>query len=184
MLHYPYFIMNRGYIKSRLTYYIGDIVYGANDGIITTFAVIAGASGAGFSSTVIIVLGIANLVADGFSMGASSYLSLRSEQAVASASSEMHGRSPVWDGVVTFIAFVIAGTLPILPFLIPAAAAHAFIVSAIATGCAFFFVGSARSLVTKVNPFIAGFEMLAVGGVASGIAYGLGSFVEAFVRSM
>ena len=36
-------------LKERLTYYIGDIVYGANDGIITTFAVIAGAAGAGFS---------------------------------------------------------------------------------------------------------------------------------------
>jgi VIT1/CCC1 family predicted Fe2+/Mn2+ transporter len=59
--------------------YLGDLVYGANDGIITTFAVVAGATGANLSSGLIIILGLANLVADGFSMGASSFLSHSSE---------------------------------------------------------------------------------------------------------
>ena len=59
--------------------YIKDIVYGANDGTITTFAVVTGAVGAGFSTTVIIVLGFANLFADGFSMAASNFLGTRSE---------------------------------------------------------------------------------------------------------
>lgn len=170
-----------GNMRSRLAYYIGDIVYGANDGIITTFAVVAAAAGAGVSSTIIIILGIANLVADGFSMGASSYISLRSEQQVASASNESLQRSPFFDGLVTFISFVIAGFLPLVPFFIPAAAANAFAVSCIAAGTAFFFVGAARSFVIQKNPFTAGLEMLIVGGIASGIAYGLGSFVERLV---
>lgn len=58
--------------------YIGDLVYGSNDGIITTFAVVSGAAGAAISSGVIIVLGVANLIADGISMGVSSYLSNKS----------------------------------------------------------------------------------------------------------
>lgn len=58
--------------------YLPDFVYGANDGIVTTFAVVAGAAGALLSPGVIIILGIANLLADGFSMGASNFLSLRS----------------------------------------------------------------------------------------------------------
>lgn len=65
--------------------YIGDLVYGANDGIITTFAVVAGASGASLSSAVIIILGVANLFADGISMGASNFLGKRSEQDFARA---------------------------------------------------------------------------------------------------
>ena len=60
--------------------YIGDIVYGANDGVITTFAVIAGAVGASFSPSVVVILGFANLLADGISMGASNYLGIRSEE--------------------------------------------------------------------------------------------------------
>lgn len=68
--------------------YIGDYVYGANDGIITTFAVVAGASGAMLSSTVVIILGLANLVADGISMGASNYLGAKSEHDYALAQKE------------------------------------------------------------------------------------------------
>lgn len=60
--------------------YIGDFVYGANDGLITTFAVVAGAAGAGFSPWVIIILGLANLLADGLSMGASRFLSITAER--------------------------------------------------------------------------------------------------------
>lgn len=59
--------------------YIHDIVYGGVDGIVTTFAVVSGAIGAGFDIKVIIVLGIANLIGDGTSMGLGSYLSVKSE---------------------------------------------------------------------------------------------------------
>ncbi len=168
------------YVKSRFKYYLGDIIYGANDGIITTFAVISGAAGAGFSSTVIIVLGIANLTADGFSMAASKYLALKSEQSVNQVGSRK--RVAFNDAVATFGAFVIAGSLPVIPFLVPAAAEHAFPVSASATAVAFFLVGAARAFVIPKHAARAGFEMLLVGGVAAGIAYGLGSWVETLIK--
>lgn len=63
---------------SRLGPVIHDIVYGAHDGIVTTFAVVAGTVGADLPGGIILVLGAANLFADGFSMGAGAYLSSRS----------------------------------------------------------------------------------------------------------
>lgn len=54
--------------------YMGDAVLGAVDGSITTFAVVAGAIGGGFTNAVIIVLGLAKLIADGLSMAVSNYL--------------------------------------------------------------------------------------------------------------
>jgi vacuolar iron transporter family protein len=60
--------------------YLGDAVLGGIDGGVTTFAVVAGAAGAGFPGIVVIVLGLANLVADGFSMAASNYLSAKSQR--------------------------------------------------------------------------------------------------------
>jgi vacuolar iron transporter family protein len=60
--------------------YIGDAVLGAIDGGITSFVVVAGAVGAGFSSAVIIILGFASLLADGFSMAASNFLGTKSEK--------------------------------------------------------------------------------------------------------
>jgi VIT1/CCC1 family predicted Fe2+/Mn2+ transporter len=59
--------------------YLPDAVLGAIDGTVTTFAVVAGSIGAGFSSTVAIVLGLANLLADGFSMAVSNFQATRSE---------------------------------------------------------------------------------------------------------
>ncbi|HUF61127.1 MAG TPA: VIT1/CCC1 transporter family protein [Verrucomicrobiales bacterium] len=63
-----------------------DLVYGAIDGAVTTFAVVSGVAGAGLPNSVIIVLGLANLFADGFSMAASNFLGCRAEnQAKAKA---------------------------------------------------------------------------------------------------
>lgn len=59
--------------------YIKDIVYGSIDGIITTFAVVSGVVGASLSSGIIIILGLANLFADGISMAIGNYLSTKSE---------------------------------------------------------------------------------------------------------
>ena len=59
--------------------YLRDFVYGAIDGTVTTFAIISGVAGAGLSVAVIFVLGLANLIADGFSMGVSNFLATRSD---------------------------------------------------------------------------------------------------------
>lgn len=58
---------------------LSDAVLGGIDGCVTTFAVVAGAFGAGFSSTVALVLGFANLLADGFSMAVSNYESVKAQ---------------------------------------------------------------------------------------------------------
>ncbi len=59
--------------------YLGEFVYGAVDGTVTTFAVVAGASGASLSSGIVIILGFANLIADGFSMAVGNFLSERAQ---------------------------------------------------------------------------------------------------------
>jgi VIT1/CCC1 family predicted Fe2+/Mn2+ transporter len=60
--------------------YLGEFVYGGIDGSVTTFAVVAGSVGANLDSSVILILGFANLLADGFSMSVGAYLSSKSEQ--------------------------------------------------------------------------------------------------------
>lgn len=57
--------------------YVRDFVYGGIDGAITTFAVVAGVVGASLSAKVILILGLANLLADGFSMAASNYSGMK-----------------------------------------------------------------------------------------------------------
>ncbi|MGB7348021.1 MAG: VIT1/CCC1 transporter family protein [Pirellulaceae bacterium] len=59
--------------------YLSDFVYGAIDGTVTTFAVVSGVAGADLSSSIVIILGFANLIGDGFSMAASNFLGTRTD---------------------------------------------------------------------------------------------------------
>jgi len=59
--------------------YLRDFVYGAIDGAVTTFAVVAGVAGAKLSAGIVVILGVANLVGDGFSMAVSNFLGTRAE---------------------------------------------------------------------------------------------------------
>ena len=65
--------------QARRPNYLRDWVYGGIDGAVTTFAVVSGVAGAQLSSRVIIILGLANLLADGFSMAASNYSGTKTE---------------------------------------------------------------------------------------------------------
>lgn len=221
---------------SGLSAYIKDMVYGANDGIITTFAIISASVGGGFSSAVIIVLGIANLLADGFSMAASNFLGSRSENDLFrkekkreldeveqmpdkerqeirevfqhhnfnAADSEklvelVSRNKEFWvdfmmryelgmnvpeegsewkSAALTFVAFVFAGSLPLLPFAVFNVGDAAFVYSSIATALALFFVGAARYFVTHVNWVVSGLEMLLVGGIAASVSYGVGYLIS------
>lgn len=86
-------IHGQSHFLTRYQAYLGEFVYGGIDGCVTTFAVVAGAVGAGLSSTVIIILGFANLLADGFAMSVGAYLSKRSEI----DNYERHKRTEYWE---------------------------------------------------------------------------------------
>ena len=76
--HTPAAVRERLGAQPRVSY-LRDFVYGAIDGTVTTFAVVAGVEGASLNASVVIILGIANLVADGFSMAVSNYLGAQAE---------------------------------------------------------------------------------------------------------
>lgn len=218
--------------------YLADFVYGANDGIITTFAVVTGAVGASIAPGVIVILGIANLFADGFSMGASSFLSTISERNLHASirqeqeydieyhpdiareevrsilkkwnvpreileklTSVFTRKKTIWrdfimkhefdvpeegndkpfqHGLATFTAFVIAGFLPILPYILHIGNEHQrFIISIIMTCITLFGVGASQSLLTNKKWWLkSGGNMLLVGGIAACISYGVGFLVK------
>ena len=79
MEHSPHKIRQRLSAGHRPDY-LPDFIYGAIDGTVTTFAVVSGVAGAELSSSIVIVLGLANLVGDGFSMAASNYSGTRVER--------------------------------------------------------------------------------------------------------
>jgi vacuolar iron transporter family protein len=168
-------------MKEIAQHYLRDLVYGANDGIITTFAVVAGVAGGALSARAVLIVGAANLIADGLSMGVGNYLGIRSQESVRAARGlPEEESSPVKHAGLTFLAFVVAGAIPLVPYVMVPAADIRF--SAAGTFIALFGVGALRSVVTIDRWWIAGLEMLALGVVVAGAAYGAGAIVGAAIR--
>jgi vacuolar iron transporter family protein len=160
-------------------HYIRDVVYGANDGLITTFAVVAGVTGGELSQRAVLIVGAANLFADGLSMGVGNYLSIRSnESARAAQDLPEEEASPARHGLATFLAFFAAGSVPLMPYVLPLVHTRSLGASIVLTFGALFVVGSLRALVTIDRWWAAGLEMLGLGVVVALAAYGSGAFVS------
>lgn len=234
--HTPEAIENR--IKSAKEHsYLGDFVLGAVDGTVTTFAIVAGAAGAGLSAGVACVLGLANVVADGFSMAASNYLKSRADRHIVDRfrkMEEMHidqipesereeirqifagkgfdsplleeivevitrdrqrwvdtmlmeewglqleSPSPFRAGLTTFIAFLIAGLVPLLPLFFGKwlAGSNIFLASSILTALSFLFIGVVRGWLTDRKLIVTASETLFIGGTAAALAYFIGVWLK------
>jgi vacuolar iron transporter family protein len=161
---------------------MGDGVFAASDGIVTTFAIVAGAAGAQFSTNVVLILGFANLLADGFSMASGNYLGVKSELEYEKNEGDKvveSSSAPIRHGVVTFFTFNLAGFIPLAPFVI--GVERGFAMSTVLVGVALFLVGALRSRFTKRNIFFSGFESFAVGGFAAFVAYLVGFVLERYI---
>lgn len=171
-------------IKVHFEDYLREFVYGGIDGAVTTFAVVAGATGAGFSATVVIVLGFANLIADGVSMAVGSYLSTKSELEVETKKGKTREEdvSPVINGVTTFAAFVVVGLVPLLSYTVDlfteGTVPHQFAISCVLTALAFIIIGLIKSKVARTSRVRGVLETLILGAIAAAFAYGLGSVLE------
>lgn len=239
--HSPEVIADRLSAKTEHSY-LGDAVLGAIDGCVTTFAVVSGVVGANLSHRVVVILGLANLIADGFSMAVSNYQKSKSDRqrveqfrkieaqhieevpegereeirqifarkgfqgpileeivAVITRDREqwidtmiteelglqLDSPSPIKSALVTFLAFVTVGLIPVLPFLLPLSVEpHSlFVMSAIATGVAFFVVGLLKGRELEQPALRSGLETLMVGCFAAALAYGVGVWLRSFAEA-
>ena len=169
-------------MKPIIRRYISEFVYGAVDGTVTTFAVVAASAGAGLSSVVILVLGIANLIADGFSMGASAYLSAGAENDEHVVTSKK--ASPKIIGFATFAAFVVVGAMPILPYCLDVATGQntplsvLFLQSIILTAVTFLLIGYTKGRIGQGRIISSMVSTLSLGATAAALAYFAGDVLS------
>lgn len=157
-------------MKETLRNYLPSFVYGGSDGTITTFAVMAGAVGAGIDTRVVLILGLANLVSDGFSMASSDYL--------AEDSRKGERKSVVLkNSIVTFFSFVVIGFIPILPVIF-AAKEKQFLLSSIFTLATFALIGYLRARILNRNGLALALESVGIGTVCASLAYIVGLYIS------
>src|SRR5690606_10649586 len=171
-------------IKQHIEDYLSEFVYGGIDGAVTTFAVVAGATGARFDIKVLLVLGFANLIADGFSRGVGSYLSTKPEQElmVKRGESIKNEPSPVINGTMTYIAFILVGLVPLLAYTVDLifglGTANLFAITSVLTALAFVGIGLLKSKVAHAPRLRSVAETLILGVIAASFAYVLGDLLE------
>ena len=164
---------------SPFSQYLKEIVYGGIDGIVTTFAVVAGFTGASSSGfllekgyVVVLLFGFANLFADATSMGLGNFLSVRTDQALNHSKNE----NPYLTALVTFTSFIFFGIIPLLPYIFLQNIQKVFVISVIFTEAALFLLGILRVRVTKEKPIKAMGEIVLLGSISAMVAYFVGTF--------
>ncbi len=222
----------------KLQEFLKQIIYGGNDGIVTTFAIVAGFAGAGaegaaqIGGIAVLLFGIANLLADATAMGLGEFLSARSEQDVYRATRDKELEeirtnpemeraemieilsekgvsdddaqtltnvlernpefmadfmmqyeigmadptedNPAMNGLATFIAFIIFGSVPLIPYFILEPVNLTFQLSVFATFLALVSLGLLRWKVTNETMFRCVGETVLVGGICAIVAYAVG----------
>lgn len=218
--------------------FLKQIVFGGNDGIVTTFAIVAGFAGAGadgaaqIGGIAVLLFGVANLLADATAMGLGEFLSARSEQDVYKATREKElyeiehnadmeraemieileergvsdedarqltdvlernpefmadfmmqyeigmadpsGDNPAMNGLATFIAFIIFGAVPLIPYFLFEPINSTFQMSVVATFLALVSLGLIRWKVTNETMTRCVGETVLVGGICAVVAYLVG----------
>lgn len=160
-------------MKKMLEKYLPSMVYGGSDGTVTTFAVMAGAIGAGIEARIVIILGLANLFSDGFSMASADYLSEDSRV-------NENKKAALRNAYATFFSFVIIGFFPILPLLF-IKNHNAFLVSSIFTLVTFASIGYARAKILNRDPLRLATQSVAIGTICALISYFVGTFISQLV---
>jgi len=217
-----------------------DAVLGGIDGCVTTFAIVAGTVGAGLPTGTAIVLGMANLLADGFSMAASRFEAGRAEEGhirdmrsrelrhiedipegeleelrqiyarkgfsgetlervVATISADRQVwvdtmlteelglqralRHPARGALVTFLAFVLIGAVPLLPLVAATPARREFILSAFLAALMFFLVGTLKRRDSIRGALRAGLQTLLTGSLAASLAFAAGYLLRSLAGS-
>lgn len=153
--------MFRSYLRSALL--------GGVDGIITSFAIVAGASFLSASGDVVAVVGSSSLVADGVSMGVSEYLSTSSERNLQQgtvASSKLP--RPLLMGLTCFLSFVACGALPLVAFVL---GDNSIVGSASTSFLLLLLLALTRTLVTGEVILWGLVEVTSLGTLASAIAF-------------
>jgi vacuolar iron transporter family protein len=161
--------------------YFPDLIFGGIDGIITTFAVVAGVVGANLSSIIIFILGISNLFADGFSMAVSNYLATKSGNQI----DHVNFKKPLRSAYTTFFAFIIFGSIPLIPYVIEKIFNlnnfNSFNYSFIITILTFAVLGILKAEATKRDCFKSVMETVLIGVGASVIAFLIGDLLSSVI---
>lgn len=163
--------------------YLPEFVYGAMDGSVTTFAVVAGVIGASLNSSIVLILGFANLFADGFSMSVANYMSTKSRNEMLKNPEKDERKT----ALTTFISFLMIGFIPLISFIVAAITKNQWLIANqfkgafVLTGLSLLIIGWLKGVVTEKHRVKSAIQTFLIGGGAALLAFFVGKFISGIV---
>lgn len=150
--------------KGNSSLYLRNVIFGVEDSLVSTVGLLAGIAIGDISAAKIFMIGVVYLFVEGFSMAAGSYLSEHSAQEFETGA-RSKSNAPLLGAIVMFLAFIIAGIVPIAPYLflpVTSGIVWSVIVSLIFLG----ILGYVQAKVSKVGALRSIVRMVVIGGIA------------------
>jgi len=162
--------------------YIRNVVFGVEDSLVSTVGLLSGIDIGHVPNSTILFTGIVFIAVEAFSMAVGSFLSEESVQEYevkenSAAKTSKIALTSTIGGVIMFISFVVAGFIPLVPYLISSGSTSlvtSIIISLVALG----ILGYTSAKVTKAAPWKRTFRMIILGGSAIAI----GALVSMFMK--
>lgn len=150
--------------------YIHSGFFGIEDSLVSTTGALAGIAVSASSKEIILATALVIIAVESTSMAASEFISEQTEEDIEKATAPA---SPLISGLVIFIGYVVAGMIPLIPYLI-LPHIQAIPVSIIAALIGLFFLGIYKGKVSHKSPTRSALEVLIIGGIAAAIGLAVG----------
>ncbi|HXF44082.1 MAG TPA: VIT1/CCC1 transporter family protein [Candidatus Paceibacterota bacterium] len=143
---------------------VRNLIFGAEDSIVSTVGMLSGVALAGIARTEILLIGLVLVFVEAFSMAAGSFLSERSTEEFVDGR-DLPIRYPLIGGAIMFISYFVSGFIPLFPYLFQRTDA-AFKMSVVLSLVALFVLGLVSAGRFNANPLRSGIRTLTIGGIA------------------
>ncbi len=151
--------------------YLQSAMFGFNDALVSTTGVIVGVSTGTNNKQIVLLAGVVTILVEALSMGSGQYLSSKSAHQLDNSDAL---RVPIISGVIMFIAYFLAGLVPLLPILIfPIGYSREVAIVAALVGL--FVLGYLKGKIVKVSPIKSAVEILVIGGIATVVGIVVGN---------
>ncbi len=159
--------------------YIKTIIFGLQDGLVSTMGVITGIAEGSRDRFIILLSGLIVIAVESLSMASGEYISSKSEIELK----KDLGKNPKTAGWLMGVSYIIGGVVPVIPYIFinwP----YSLYISIFATMFTLFAIGFLKSKFVKVNALKGGLEMLTIAGVSALVSYVIGYFGRIYLNAV
>lgn len=164
--------------KELFVSYIRNLIFGVEDGLVSTVGLLSGVAVAGMARSEILITGAILIFVEAFSMAVGSFLSEQSAEEYTLGRS-ISPRYAFMDGVIMFFSYFLAGFIPLAPYVF-FEAGDAFWVSIALSLVALFLLGLISAKMFHAQLLRSGLRMCVIGGIAIGVGVLVGQWVGHF----